>query len=132
MSGKISWYPIEVSGNDKHILLFYKKCQFCHLLPFAKVGQYGSDSGVARICQWEAKVRERSDRAGGECGVPVIPFLKFRVSKYSFRDQFPTLVSFFFLFIIILLAAQEGGGPMPPPLATPVSVMQNLDFQKFI
>ena len=24
-----------------HILLFYEKCHFCHLLPFAKLGQYG-------------------------------------------------------------------------------------------
>ena len=41
MLGKTSWYSIDdVSGNDRHILLFYKKCQFCHLLPFAKVGQY--------------------------------------------------------------------------------------------
>ena len=30
-------YSIDVSGNDRHIVLFYKKC---HLLPFAKVGQY--------------------------------------------------------------------------------------------
>ena len=37
--GKTSWYSIDVSGNDRHILLFYKKCHFCHLLPFAKVGQ---------------------------------------------------------------------------------------------
>ena len=29
----------DVSGNDRYILLFYKKFQFCHLLPFAKVGQ---------------------------------------------------------------------------------------------
>ena len=40
MLGKASWYSIDVSGNDRHILLFYKKCHFCHLLPFAKVGQY--------------------------------------------------------------------------------------------
>ena len=37
--GKTSWYSIDVSVNDRHILLFYKKCHFCHLLPFAKVGQ---------------------------------------------------------------------------------------------
>ena len=29
---------------------------------------YASDSGAARICQWEAKARERSDRAGGGGG----------------------------------------------------------------
>ena len=40
MLGKTSWYSIDVSGNDRHILLFYKKCNFCHLLPFAEVGQY--------------------------------------------------------------------------------------------
>ena len=39
MLGKTSWYSIDVSGNDGHILLFYQKCHFCHLLPFAKVGQ---------------------------------------------------------------------------------------------
>ena len=39
MLGKASWYAIAVSGNDRHILLFYKKFHFCHLLPFAKVGQ---------------------------------------------------------------------------------------------
>ena len=36
MLGKSSWYGWR-SGNDRHILLFYKKCHFCHLLPFAKV-----------------------------------------------------------------------------------------------
>ena len=40
MLGKTSWYSIDASGNDGHILLFYKKCHFCHLLPFAKIGQY--------------------------------------------------------------------------------------------
>ena len=35
--GKTSWYSIDVSGNDRHILLFYKKFHFCNLLPFAKV-----------------------------------------------------------------------------------------------
>ena len=39
MLGKASWYSIDVSANDRHILLFYKKFHFCHLLPFAKVGQ---------------------------------------------------------------------------------------------
>ena len=39
MLGKISWYSIDVSRNDRHILFFYKKYHFCHLLPFAKVGQ---------------------------------------------------------------------------------------------
>ena len=37
MLGK-TWHYIDVSGNDRHILLVYK-CHFCHLLPFAKVGQ---------------------------------------------------------------------------------------------
>ena len=37
MLGKTSWYPIDFSGNDRHILLFYKKCHFCHLLLFAEV-----------------------------------------------------------------------------------------------
>ena len=41
MLGKASWYSIDVSENDKHILLAYKKCHFCHLLPFAKIGQHG-------------------------------------------------------------------------------------------
>ena len=40
MLGKTSWYSIDISVNDRHVLLFYKKCHFCHLLPFAKVGQY--------------------------------------------------------------------------------------------
>ena len=39
MLGKTSQYSIDVSGNDRRILLFYKKFHFCHLLPFAKVGQ---------------------------------------------------------------------------------------------
>ena len=48
MLGKTSWYAIDVSGNDKHILLSCKKKKkkknhFCHLLSFTKVGQY---------CQW--------------------------------------------------------------------------------
>ena len=38
--GKTSWYSIDVSGNDRHIFLFYKKCHFCHLLPFAKLRQH--------------------------------------------------------------------------------------------
>ena len=44
MLGKTSWYSIDVSANDRHILLFYKKCHFCHLLPFAKVGQIRLDT----------------------------------------------------------------------------------------
>ena len=40
MLGKTSWYSIDVSANDRHNLLFYKKWHFCHLHPFAKVGQY--------------------------------------------------------------------------------------------
>ena len=39
MLGKTSLYSTDVSGNDKHILLVYKKCHVCHLLPFAIVGQ---------------------------------------------------------------------------------------------
>ena len=37
MLGKTSWYSIVVSRN--YILLLYEKFHFCHLLPFAKVGQ---------------------------------------------------------------------------------------------
>ena len=40
MLGKTSWYSIDISGNDRQILLFYWKFIFYHLLPFAKVGQY--------------------------------------------------------------------------------------------
>ena len=47
MLGKTSWYSIDVIGNDRHILLFYKKCHFCHLLPFGKVGQ-NSRRGVEK------------------------------------------------------------------------------------
>ena len=43
--GNTSWYSIDVSGNDRHILLFYKKLHFCHLLPFAKVGQNSQTCG---------------------------------------------------------------------------------------
>ena len=39
MEGKTSWHSNDDSGNDTRIVLFYKKCNFCHLLPFAKVGQ---------------------------------------------------------------------------------------------
>ena len=38
--GKTSWYSIDASGNDGHILLLYKKFHFCHLLPFAVAGQF--------------------------------------------------------------------------------------------
>ena len=44
MLDKTSWYSIDVSVNDRHILFFYKKCHFCHLLPFAKVGQSCPDT----------------------------------------------------------------------------------------
>ena len=40
MFGKTPWYSIDISGNDRQILLFYKKFHFCHLLPFAKVGEH--------------------------------------------------------------------------------------------
>ena len=38
MLGKTSWYSIDV--DDRHILFFYKKFYFCHLLSLAKVGQF--------------------------------------------------------------------------------------------
>ena len=37
--GKTSRYSIDVSGDDRHILLVYKNFHLCHLLPFAEVGQ---------------------------------------------------------------------------------------------
>ena len=37
--GKTSWHSIDISGNDRHILLFWKKFHDCNLLPFAKEGQ---------------------------------------------------------------------------------------------
>ena len=43
---KTSWYSIDVSGNDRYILLFYKKFHFCHLLPFATVRQYTGRSQI--------------------------------------------------------------------------------------
>ena len=36
MLGKTSWYSIDVSGNDRHILLFYKKCQLLSLATFCQ------------------------------------------------------------------------------------------------
>ena len=39
-------YSIAVSVNDRHILLFYEKCHFCHLLPGAKLGQYSKEQLV--------------------------------------------------------------------------------------
>ena len=39
MLGRTSKYSIDVSGNARYILLSYKKCHFCRLLPFAKVWQ---------------------------------------------------------------------------------------------
>ena len=57
MIGKTSWYSIDVSVNDRHILLFYEKCHFCHLLPFAKVGQYGSLLFVGNTEQLSGKAR---------------------------------------------------------------------------
>ena len=50
MLGKTPWYSTDVSGNDRHILLFYKKCHFCHLLPFAKVGQYCNGTTHQWVC----------------------------------------------------------------------------------
>ena len=50
MLGKTSWYSIDISGNDRHILLFYKKFHFCHLLPFAKVGQFFPNSITFGFC----------------------------------------------------------------------------------
>ena len=52
MLGKQLWYSIHVSGNDRHILLFYKKCHFCHLLPFAKEK---AENGLLTVCtaEWE-------------------------------------------------------------------------------
>ena len=46
MLGKTSLHSIDVNGNDRHILLFYKKFHFCHLLPFAKVGQSTSHACI--------------------------------------------------------------------------------------
>ena len=37
------------------------------------LNSYASDSGATRICQWEAKVKERSDQAGGGYGRGVSP-----------------------------------------------------------
>ena len=37
---KTSWYSIDLSVKDSHILLLYENCHICHLLSFAKVGQY--------------------------------------------------------------------------------------------
>ena len=48
MLGKTTWYSIDVSGNDRHILLVYKKYHFCHLLPFAKVGQYSPRAAMVQ------------------------------------------------------------------------------------
>ena len=45
MLDKASWYSIDVSANDGHILLFYEKFHFCHLLPFAKLGQSSTRGG---------------------------------------------------------------------------------------
>ena len=64
MLGKTSWYSIDVSGNDGHILLFYKKCHFCHLLPFAKVGQ------LAKIS--ELGVQKYTFGPWGELGVQLL------------------------------------------------------------
>ena len=57
MLGKTSWYSIDVSGNDRHILFFYKKCHFCHLVPFAEVGQNNyttttttTDNNLLHLC----------------------------------------------------------------------------------
>ena len=41
MLGKTSQYSIDVSGNDRRILLFYKKCHFCHLLVVCLYGFHG-------------------------------------------------------------------------------------------
>ena len=39
MLGRTSWCSVGVGGSGGRVLLFCKKCHFCHLLPFAKVGQ---------------------------------------------------------------------------------------------
>ena len=46
MLGKTSLYSIDVSRNDRHILLYYKICHICHLFPFAQVGQNGSSGAL--------------------------------------------------------------------------------------
>ena len=57
-----SWYTIDVSGNDRHILLFYKKCHFCDLLPFVKLGHnYTSLTLLERFKHlWFALLQEMS------------------------------------------------------------------------
>ena len=41
-----------INGIDKHILIFYKICHFCHLLPFATVGQKFR-VGLNYIPEWQ-------------------------------------------------------------------------------
>ena len=36
MYSKISWYSIDVRGNDRHMLLFYKICHFLSLASFCQ------------------------------------------------------------------------------------------------
>ena len=40
MLGKTSWCSIDVSWNNRQIVLFYKKFHFCHLLPVYMYAKY--------------------------------------------------------------------------------------------
>ena len=57
MLDKTSWYSIDVSVNDRHVLLFYEKFHFCHLLPFAKVGQHSQRGDASNLAAVYARQR---------------------------------------------------------------------------
>ena len=83
MLGKTSWYSIDASGNDRHILLFYKKCHICHLLPFAKVGQitpqnYGNVQELMASCQHRSHLKSSP-----------LSLVNLRVGKPKDRTTFP-------------------------------------------
>ena len=66
MLGKTSSYSIDISGIDRNTLLFYKKCYLCHLLPFAKEGQYS---------HWVNKVKSNTFLQDNYQGVIIMSLL---------------------------------------------------------
>ena len=41
---------MSVGMTDKFWLFYKTKCHLCHLLPFAKAGQYSKDISTVRVC----------------------------------------------------------------------------------
>ena len=66
MLAKTSWYSTDVSGNDRHILLFYKKCNFLSLASFcqSRVVYYGFNFSSS-VVEAASSDEEESKELGG-------------------------------------------------------------------